>query len=65
MSTQTKNHPHIVKSPLLSIPLGEPIQNDDGRLGLRMKKPGEQKYEDVWLDEMMGTVAKEVTAGSR
>ncbi len=52
--------PALVKSPVLHIPIGEPIRNDEGRIGLRVKKPGEQEYEDVWLDQMVTMVAKAV-----
>ena len=52
--------PRVVKTPVHNIPIGEPVQNNEGRLGLRLKKPGEPVYEIVWLDQVTGMVVKEV-----
>lgn len=60
MENITNCHPRLVKTPLLNIPIGEPIKNDEGRLGVRMKKQGQQEFEDVWLDQMVSMVAKAV-----
>ncbi len=60
MGNKSEGRPRIVRTPVYHIPIGEPIQNDDGRLGLRMKKQGEQEFEDVWLDQMVSMVARAV-----
>ena len=59
MENRQETRPRMVRTPLLKIPIGEPIRNAEGRLGLRMKKQGEQEYEDVWLDQMLSMIARE------
>ena len=49
-------HDALIKTPVLHIPLGQPVRNHDGRLGLRMKKSGESEYEVVWIDQIMASV---------
>lgn len=60
MTNKAAGKSRIVKTPIHNIPIGEPIKNDDGRLGLRMKKQGELEFEDVWIDQMFTMVAKAV-----
>ena len=65
MKSNSDSRPRVVKTPIHNIPIGEPVQNAEGRLGLRLKKPGEPVYETIWLDQMTGIVAKEVDARGR
>ena len=63
MENNPHTRPHLVKTPILDIPLGEPIVSDDGcHYGLRIKKPKEDTYENIWLDQLYGMVATAVQA---
>lgn len=53
MENTPNPRPKLVKTPLLDITLGEPIVSEDGfHYGLKIKKPKENEYEDVWLDQL-------------
>ena len=42
MENNSQSRPQLVKTPVLDIPLGEPIVSDDGyHYGLKIKKPKE------------------------
>ncbi len=61
MENNSQSRPQLVKTPVLDIPLGEPIVSDDGyHYGLKIKKPKENAYENVWLDQLIGMVATAV-----
>ncbi len=60
MEYNNETVPRLVKTPIYKIPIGVPVQSNEGRLGLLLKKPGEPVYETVWLDQVTGMVAKEV-----
>ena len=49
----------IVRTPLHNIPVGEPIKHNDGHYSLRLKKPGEQVFEDVAIDQLFSMVISE------
>lgn len=61
MENDRAQHPHLVKSPKLDIPLGEAIIADNGcRYGLKIKKPKSNKYEYLWLDELFALIDREI-----
>ena len=48
--------PNMVYTPEYKIPVGEAITLPDGHLGLRMKKPGANVYEEIPIDHFLGLV---------
>lgn len=48
--------PKMVYTPEYKIPVGEAITLPDDHLGLRMKKPGANVYEEVPIDHFLGLV---------
>lgn len=47
---------NMVYTPEYKIPVGEAITLPDGHLGLRMKKPGANVYEEIPIDHFLGLV---------
>lgn len=48
--------PKMVYTPEHRIPVCEAVTLPDGHLGLRMKKPGANVYEEVPIDHFLGLV---------
>ena len=59
MVEKRTQHPYLMKSPQLGIPLGEPVISDDEwRVGLKIKKPKSDEYEYLWMDELLFLVER-------
>jgi hypothetical protein len=57
MTDQEK--PHLIKTPIHKIPIGEAIKAPDGRYTLRIKKPKGAEVEEIPLEKLISMVISE------
>lgn len=62
MEERTAHKPHLIKTPVHNIPIGEPVKTSDGHYCIRIKKPKGSEYEDLPLDCLISMVVKEADA---
>jgi len=51
-----KKKVRLIRSPLLGIPLGEPVKLPDGTYCVRVKKPKGSEVEEIPLDQIVAMV---------
>lgn len=62
MENHPVSKPHLIKTPVHNIPIGEPVKTPDGHYCIRIKKPKGSEYEDLTLDCLISMVVKEADA---
>lgn len=60
MEERTVPKPHLIKTPVHKIPIGEAVKKPDGHYSLRIKKPKGSEYEELSLDHLISMVVTEV-----
>ena len=55
MEENIVSKPHLIKTPVHKIPIGEPVKNPDGHYSIRIKKPKGNEYEELSLDRGNGS----------
>lgn len=56
MEERTAYKPHLIKTPVHNIPIGEPVKTPDGHYCIRIKKPKGSEYEELPLDYLISMV---------
>ena len=51
--------PHLIKTPVHKIPIGEAVKKPDGHYSLRIKKPKGSEYKELSLDRLISMVVTE------
>lgn len=51
--------PHLIRTPVHKIPIGEAVKKPDGHYSLRIKKPKGSEYEELSLDHFISMVVAE------
>ena len=56
MEETTVPKPHLIRTPVHKIPIGEAVKKPDGHYSLRIKKPKGSEYEELSLDHLISMV---------
>lgn len=59
MEENIVSKPHLIKTPVHKIPIGEPVKNPDGHYSIRIKKPKGNEYEELSLNHLISMVVME------
>ena len=59
MEERSVPKPHLIKTPVHKIPIGEAVKKPDGHYSLRVKKPKGSEYEELSLDHLISMVVAE------
>ena len=62
MEERTVPKPHLIKTPVHKIPIGEAVKKPDGHYSLRIKKHKGSEYEEVPLDHLISMVVTEANS---
>ncbi len=56
MEENSYHKPHIIKTPVHKIPIGEAVKKADGHYSIRIKRPQSSEYEELSLDHLISMV---------
>ena len=60
----TRKQTHMIYTPKRRIPIGEPMQRDDGTYELRIKRANRDEFDEITLDYLMTSIVSCVQLGN-